>query len=151
MNIHFSIFTNCCIGLILIFAGIMKATHLQSFTIEIAQYSDAYLFSWMIAKREIIAIFVCCCEIFIGFLTFIKRTITLSIFLIFIIMSFFLFLTSISYLLPPITGSISSCGCFGSSIQISAQASFYKNIILWCIAAYNTFYQIKKLYFSVRF
>ena len=54
------------LGGIFLISSIAKLAALQSFATEIAEYSDAYLFEWLIAYRNHIAIIVCLFELLMG-------------------------------------------------------------------------------------
>lgn len=118
-------------GCIFIISSLAKFISIDAFSEEIALYVDAYFSYWMVNLRIPIAVGVCMIELVVGILAFFdKLRLNVSI-LFFLIMSFFLCLTGMNYLAPPISGSIETCGCFGELISFSADVSFYKNIILW--------------------
>lgn len=135
VNRHISIL----IGAIFFFTGIVKLFYLDSFSKEVAMYSDLYLFPWVINNSFLVAILVCSTEILLGILSFSKTTETQASVLLLIVISFFLYLTFRNYLNTIEGIGIDSCGCIGELLSLSANVSFYKNVILWILIAFNTY------------
>ncbi len=128
------------LGGIFLISSIAKLAALQSFATEIAEYSDAYLFEWLIAYRNHIAIIVCLFELLMGIFAITDYMKVLNGWLMFSTLTFFVWLTGINYFSPDIGGSVESCGCFGELIHLTPASSFIKSIVLWGLSLYNLIY-----------
>lgn len=122
------------LAIVLLLSGLSKLFYLQEFASEVAHYSELYISSFLIPWNSQISIIVCCSEILLGLLLLIPKMLLVSTLGVFVLMTFFLYLTGINYLNPTLLGSIETCGCFGELIHFSAKGSFIKAIILWAIA-----------------
>lgn len=60
------------LGCVFCISGLTKIFNIESFSIEIAQYLDAYISTSLIGFRKLIAICVCCAEISLGFFAFLN-------------------------------------------------------------------------------
>lgn len=125
------------LGCIFIISGLTKFFSLDSFSFEVAQYADLLNFYWVIRNKETVSILICFLELLMGILAFCKRANIWTTCYFILSMTFFMFITGMNYLFPPIIGSIESCGCFGEFIHFSAKSAFYKSIALWCISIVN--------------
>ncbi len=119
---------------VLLLSGGSKLFYLQGFATEVSLYSELYVSSILVPWSYAIALVVCCVEIGLGILLYNRRFALYSIFVVFALMTFFLYLTGVNYLSPTIFGSVESCGCFGELIHFSAKGSFTKAVILWIVA-----------------
>lgn len=119
---------------VLLLSGGSKLFYLQGFATEVSLYSELYVSSILVPWSYAIALVVCCVEIGLGILLYNMRFALYSIFVVFALMTFFLYLTGVNYLSPTIFGSVESCGCFGELIHFSAKGSFTKAVILWIVA-----------------
>lgn len=73
-----------------------------------------------------IGIFVCVLEVLLGWALLIGWQSTLVIWLLFLMIVFFTFLTGYS----AIYNKVTDCGCFGNAIPLTPWESFYKDLIL---------------------
>lgn len=122
------------LGVCFILSGVMKAVNVYAFAQEIRLYIEAYMDTFLVQWMVEIAVTTCAIETITGLLAF-KRKYTKIVSVIFLcMMSFFVWLTGINYMIPSLMGSIESCGCFGELIHFSPLASFVKSIILWAMA-----------------
>jgi len=122
-------------AIIMLLSGISKLFYINGFSIEVSQYLELYISSIYVPWSYHISVFVCCIEIMLGIMLLIPKWSLISLLSLFILMSFFLYLTGINYLKPTVLGSIESCGCFGELIHFSAKGSFIKTVLLWTIIA----------------
>lgn len=124
-------FVSYLFGAIFIFSGIAKLLSIQHFADEIAQYIDYYLgIPFLIELRKILAVGVCILEILIGILSIIKvQNVSLAITTTLLLLVFVYF-TGYDYLFPAFGQGVSSCGCFGDLIRLTAGWSFAKSVFL---------------------
>ncbi len=119
---------------VLLLSGVSKLFYLQGFATEVTLYSELYVSSVFTSWSEVIALLVCCVEIGLGAFLCFKSCSFLSTLLVWVLMTFFLYLTGVNYFYPTLFGSVESCGCFGELIHFSAKGSFIKTVILWFVA-----------------
>jgi hypothetical protein len=126
------------LGLIYISSGILKLFSLNSFTISLIEFAEAYIpLRFVINNNFIIAIILCFSEICIGITCIFKNIRAISAFLFAITSLFFLYLTGANILVPPASGIIEDCGCFGEFFQLSARQSFMKSLIIFILSITN--------------
>jgi len=116
---------------VLMLSGISKLFYLQGFATEVAQYSELYISTIFVPFARTIAVAVCCTETALGISLLIPKLSAFAGIAVFVLMTFFLYLTAVNYLYPTILGSIESCGCFGNLMHFTAKGSFIKSVVLW--------------------
>ena len=122
------------LGVCFILSGIMKAVNVYSFAQEIRLYIEAYMDSCFVQWTVEIAVVICAIETVTGLLALKREYVAVVSVVFLVIMSFFVWLTSINLFYPSLMGSIESCGCFGELIHFSPLASFVKSVVLWGMA-----------------
>lgn len=134
LNVYFSII-RCVLGFVLIMLAILKLIALGSFAQEVQLYIDLYLFDFLHEWSHGLAIFLSVSELILGFYALTGLCKMIVSMMLVAMFSFFLYLTSLNAFFPSeYYGSIESCGCFGELIHFTPMASFYKSLILWCMA-----------------
>lgn len=121
-------------SIVLLVSGFSKCFYIRGFASEVSQFTALYILPGLETWSLHAAIVVCIVEIVLGFSLLVKRWNAISVPAVFILFSFFLYLTGRNYLFPSYFGSIESCGCFGELIHFSAKGSFYKSIVLWFLS-----------------
>ncbi len=119
---------------VMLLSGVSKLFYLQSFSEEVAQYSELYVSQLLVPWSKVIAVAVCCTEILLGLLLPMSKISIYTTLAAFALITFFLYLTGANYLFPTALGSVESCGCFGELVHFSAKGSFVKSVALWTIA-----------------
>ena len=94
-------------------------------------YTDAYIADGWHSWARAVAVSVCALEVCLGLLLLARVYIKVCSAASLLLLSFFLWLTSINYFCPSIMGSIESCGCFGELIHFSPLGAFVKCVVLW--------------------
>ena len=122
------------LGVCFILSGVMKAVNVYAFAQEIRLYIEAYMDSYFVQWMVEIAVTLCAIETITGLLALRKRCEAVVSVVFLCMMSFFVWLTGMNYLIPSLMGSVESCGCFGELIHFSPLASFVKSIVLWTMA-----------------
>ena len=122
------------LGVCFVLSGVMKAVNVYAFAQEIRLYIEAYMDTYFVQWMVEIAITICAIETITGLLALRRRCEAIVSVVFLCIMSFFVWLTGMNYLIPSLMGSIESCGCFGELIHFSPLGSFVKSIILWIMA-----------------
>ena len=130
---YISIIGRYVLAIIFMVSGVSKFFYIEGFAMEIREFSEMYISSILVSWNNIIAIGVCLIEITLSIAMCITRISLIATILTLLMMTFFLYLTGVNYLQPPITGSIQSCGCFGELIHFTALGSFIKSVVLWTI------------------
>lgn len=137
------------LSIIFLLSGTAKAFNMNSFSMEIKLFADVYFTDTIRAYSLYIAILICLAEILIGILGLLrdkyKSVVALSSL---VMLSMFLYITSINYFFPSIMGSVESCGCFGELIHFTPFQSVLKSSALWIVGLsqirYISFNQLQK-------
>lgn len=116
------------VGLTFIFSGFVKADDPMGFTYKLQEYfaSDALNMPWLDKFSFAMAFSFSIIEMVLGLMILIGARKKLSLTLIFLMTTFFTFLTwyTAHY------NKVNECGCFGDAVPMTALQSFYKNIVL---------------------
>ncbi len=136
------------LAVVLLLSGCAKFMSLKSFADEVAKYSELYVSDCFVPLSQELAIVVCVVEFLLGIMLLLARLPLLSLSATLVVMTFFLYLTSVNYMFPTILGRVESCGCFGELIHFTALGSFVKSIALWLLSfvviiLHNVFYHKK--------
>lgn len=121
-------------AIVLLLSGFAKIMSLKSFADEVAKYSELYVSDCFVPWSHELAIVVCGVEILLGITLLFAILPSFSLSATLVLMTFFLYLTSVNYMFPTVLGSVESCGCFGELIHFTALGSFVKSIVLWLLA-----------------
>ena len=135
-GMSFSIsFLRITLGIVFIASSVLKIIIIKTFAIEVGDYVDLYLPQWLNGLNMICAVGVCALEFFVGLLAFRKKQVVRMSVLSLLILTFFVWLTSVNYFFPTVFGSVESCGCFGELIHFTPLSSFIKSVVLWVEAS----------------
>lgn len=114
------------VGLLFIFSGLVKANDPHGLSYKMQEYFELWdmsqFHSWTLALSILMNAF----EIIAGFALLLGWRIRIVIWLLFLLIVFFTFLTGYTY----VTGKPANCGCFGDCIPITSRTSFLKDVIL---------------------
>lgn len=121
----------CCA--IFILSAVLKSVNIHSFAMETGDFIDMYLPSWLHGIQYPCAMMVCQIELMLGLLALKVKYHHIALFGMFLLLTFFVWLTMINAFFPTILGSIESCGCFGELIHFTSIASFLKSAVLWIL------------------
>ncbi len=122
------------LGVCFVLSGTMKAVNVYSFAQEIRLYIEAYFNTIMLPWAVEIAVVICSIETVTGMFALKKKYSMLVAIVLFLMMTFFVWLTGVNLFYPSLMGSIESCGCFGELIHFSPTSSFVKSGVLWIMA-----------------
>ena len=120
-------------GVILILSAILKSINIHSFAMETGGFIDMYMPSWLHGFKYPCAMIVCQLELMLGLLVLKAKYRYMALCGMFLLLTFFVWLTMVNAFFPTILGSIESCGCFGELIHFTPMASFVKSVVLWAI------------------
>lgn len=120
-------------AMVLLLSGFAKIMSLKSFADEVAKYSELYVSDYLVTWSHELAIVVCVVEILLGIMLLFAILPSFSLSVTLVLMTFFLYLTSVNYMFPTVLGSVESCGCFGEFIHFTALGSFVKSVVLWLL------------------
>lgn len=137
LKVFFTYF--CCT--VFIMSAILKSLNIHSFAMETGDYIDMYMPSWLHGFQYPCAMMVCQSELMLGMLALKEKYRHITFCGMFLLLTFFVWLTMINAFFPTIFGSIESCGCFGELIHFSPIASFVKSIVLWMLVGGVLFYE----------
>ena len=121
------------IGFIFIASSLLKVFSCPTFAMETGDYIDLYMPSWLHGFQYPCAMVVCQVELMLGLLVLKSKYRHMALCGMFLLLTFFVWLTTVNAFFPTILGSIESCGCFGELIHFTPMASFVKSVVLWAI------------------
>lgn len=121
----------CCA--IFILSAVLKSINIHSFAMETGDYIDLYMPSWLHGLQYPCAMLVCQSELMSGMLALKAKYRNVAFCGMFLLLTFFVWLTMINAFFPTIFGSIESCGCFGELIHFTPIVSFVKSVALWIL------------------
>src|SRR5688572_25707358 len=128
------------VGLLFIFSGLVKANDPHGLSYKMQEFFELWdmsqFHSWTLALSILMNAF----EIIAGFALLLGWRIRLFIWLLFLLIVFFTFLTGYTY----VTGKPANCGCFGDCIPITSKTSFLKDVILTVLIGF-IFWQRNKI------
>lgn len=123
------------IGSYFIFSGVVKAIDPVGTGIKMEEYFEIFhqYFSWLSGLWNLFepialefSIFMILLEIVLGFFLIMGALPVLTVWLLFLTIVFFTFLTGFSH----ITGKVTDCGCFGDFVKLTPKQSFIKDVVL---------------------
>lgn len=133
-NLRFTIWIKWVLGFVFIVSSILKSINIHSFAMETVDFIDMYMPSWLHGFQYPCAMIVCQSELVLGLLALKEKYRHIAFCGMFLLLTFFVWLTMINAFFPTIFGSIESCGCFGELIHFTPIASFIKSVVLWILA-----------------
>ena len=119
-------FIRIFVGILFIFSGLVKAIDPHGLSYKMQEYFDLWGMSSFNSYTLWMSILMIAAEIIAGAALLIGWRAKLINWFLLLLIVFFTFLTGYSYL----SGKFKNCGCFGDCIPITAQQSFYKDIVL---------------------
>lgn len=127
-------FLRATLSIAFIASSLLKVISLQTFAIETGDYIDLYMPHWLHGWNMLCAVGICILELTVGILLIWRKQLVWTSAMALLLLTFFVWLTGVNMFFPTIFGSIESCGCFGELIHFTPIASFFKSLILWCMA-----------------
>lgn len=117
-----------CVGILFIFSGLIKANDPLGLSYKMQEFFEVWGISfisesWTYYFAFLMNVF----EIVAGVALLIKYPYKQTLWLLFILIVFFSFLTGYALF----SGKIKTCGCFGDCIPLSPKTSFIKDILLF--------------------
>jgi len=114
------------VGSLFIFSGFIKANDPLGFAFKMEEYFTVFGTEWLIPTALYLSVFVCIFEMVLGFMLLLGTKTKLVLWLSFLMIVFFTFLTFYSAYYDKVT----DCGCFGDFIHLKPWTSFYKDVTL---------------------
>lgn len=139
-NLYLIVF--CCA--IFIISSVLKSINIHSFAMETGDIIDMYMPSWLHGFQYPCAMMVCQAELMLGLLALKAEYGQVALCGMFLLLTFFVWLTMINAFFPTILGNIESCGCFGELIHFTPVASFLKSAVLWILVSWILFREWKQ-------
>jgi len=127
------------VGVLFIFSGLVKANDPMGLVYKMNEFFDALHMSFMMPWSFWFSVIMIAFEITCGVAVLIGYSFRLFATLLLLLNLFFTFLTG--YALA--TGKVKECGCFGTCIKISSQATFYKDLILLALSLILFFFRYR--------
>lgn len=124
----------CILAVVFLISSITKMVNIHSFAMEVGEYIDLYMPSWLHGMQMSCAIGVCIAEFTLGLIGLRREYMAVAGLGIFAMLTFFVCLTAQNVFFPTMFGSVESCGCFGELIHFSPLASFIKSLVMWIIS-----------------
>lgn len=122
------------LSFVFILSSITKSYDMISFVVETKLFTISYLSSSLQKMSMAGAFFTCAIEMVLALIVLRNEYRKIASVVFLLLLTFFLYLTGINYLFPPVVGSVESCGCFGQLIPLTAFQSFIKSVVLWIIS-----------------
>lgn len=132
VSLVYSCLTKMCF-VVFSLSAILKSINIHSFAMETGDFIDMYMPSWLHGFKYPCAMIVCQLELMLGLLVLKAKYRHMALCGMFLLLTFFVWLTAVNAFFPTILGSIESCGCFGELIHFTPMASFVKSVVLWAI------------------
>ncbi len=120
------------VGVLFIFSGLVKANDPAGLSYKMHEFFDAWNMQGLNSYALIFAVLMIGFEIIAGFALLIGWQKRLNLWLLFVLIIFFTFLTGYAMYARDAAGNLKfkSCGCFGDCIPLKPVQSFWKDIIL---------------------
>ncbi len=132
------------LGLVFVFSGFVKGIDPMGSAIKFTEYFEIFHMSWLESAAIVLSIALSTAEFLIGVALIIGLRMKVTAWAALLFMSFFTVLTLYSAIANPVT----DCGCFGDALVITNWQTFYKNIILICLAIYIFYFRDKFIPYS---
>ncbi|TAN14124.1 MAG: DoxX family protein [Chitinophagaceae bacterium] len=127
------------VGILFIFSGIIKANDPLGLCYKMQEFFDVLHFTFLSPFALTLAVIMIGFEIIAGVALLLGFKMRIFGTLLLLLMILFLFLTAYAFL----SGKIKKCGCFGDCIPIPAEASFWKDVILFVLVLFLFAYRKK--------
>lgn len=125
------------VGVLFIFSGLIKANDPLGLSYKMDEFFEVlhltFLSPYSLAFSVIMNIF----EIVAGVAVLIGYRMRIFSFLLLLLIAFFTFLTAYALF----SGTIKECGCFGDCIKLTAEETFYKDVVLLVMILVIFFYR----------
>jgi len=125
------------VGVLFIFSGLIKANDPLGLSYKMDEFFEVlhltFLSPYSLAFSVIMNIF----EIVAGVAVLIGYRMRIFSFLLLLLICFFTFLTAYALF----SGTIKECGCFGDCIKLTAEGTFYKDVVLLVMILVIFFYR----------
>jgi len=118
------------IGLLFIYSGVLKANDPMGLVYKMNEFFDALNMSFMVDLSFVFSIFMIWLEIVCGVAVLIGFRYRLFSTIMLLLNVFFLFITAFALF----SGKVKECGCFGTCVKISNEATFGKDIVLTLVS-----------------
>lgn len=128
------------VGLAFIFSGTVKALDPLGSAYKFHDYFQAFNIGFLDPLSLPLAILLCTAEFIAGFSILTGIKLRAGTTLVMLLMIIFTPLT----LILALTNPVSDCGCFGDAVKLTNWQTFWKNVILICLATL-LFYKRKKI------
>ncbi len=119
-------FSRIFVGIVFIFSGFVKGIDPLGTAYRIEDYLIAYGMHWALPLALFASISLCALEFLLGAVLVLNLRIKPLSWVLFLLMTFFTFLTFYDALYEPVP----DCGCFGDAIKLTNWETFYKNLVL---------------------
>lgn len=127
------------VGVLFIFSGIIKANDPLGLCYKMQEFFDVLHLTFLSPFALTLAVIMIGFEIIAGVALLLGFQMRIFGTLLLLLMILFLFLTAYAFL----SGKIKKCGCFGDCIPIPAEASFWKDVILFVLVLFLFAYRKK--------
>ncbi|MBO9154336.1 BT_3928 family protein [Chitinophaga sp. GCM10012297] len=114
------------VGVLFIFSGLIKANDPLGLSYKMDEFFEVLHLHFLIPASLAFSLVMNAFEIIAGFAVLLGYRMRFFSFLLLILIIFFTFLTGFALF----SGLIRECGCFGDCIKLTADQSFYKDLIL---------------------
>lgn len=137
-------FSRLFVGVLFIFSGLVKANDPLGLSYKMQEFFELWGMEMFNDYTLIFSIVMIAFEIIAGVAILLGWQMKLFSWLLLLLIVFFTFLTGYAV----ITGKPKECGCFGNCIPLTAQQSFYKDLILLALIIFLFIYKdrIKPLF-----
>ena len=115
------------VGILFIFSGLIKANDPSGLSYKMQEFFEVWNITFLNDFTLVFSILMIAFEIIAGVAVLLGWKFELFSWLLFVLIIFFTFLTGYAVL----SGKIRECGCFGDCIKLTADQSFYKDLILF--------------------
>ena len=120
------------VGVLFIFSGLIKANDPSGLSYKMQEFFEVWNMTFFNDYTLVFSILMIAFEIIAGVAVLLGWQFKLFSWLLFLLIVFFTFLTGYAVL----SGKIRECGCFGDCIKLTANQSFYKDLILFAMIGF---------------
>lgn len=117
------------VGILFIFSGLIKANDPLGLCYKMQEFFQVLHLNFLSSAALALAIIMIGFEIIAGVALLLGFKMRIFGTLLLLLMILFLFLTAFAYL----SGKIKECGCFGDCIPLTAETSFWKDVVLFVL------------------
>lgn len=122
-------FCRIVVGVLFIFSGLIKANDPLGLCYKMQEFFSVLHLNFLSSAALALAIIMIGFEIIAGVALLLGFKMRIFGTLLLLLMILFLFLTAFAFL----SGKIKECGCFGDCIPLTAETSFWKDVILFIL------------------